>query len=252
MNGRVSLVSLFCRFTAIFHAPGWFGALRLLSVSSRLCKHFTGLRRSNGAGWAAVWWNCPHWHLVCRFLNVDMLIVTFKFLPCLTAHEKHPSLIYRKFRGFEHDFLKSLQFVHDVSPSCIVSTWDFCWWWRWFRRAIFSEMGFNFWGRCCITYGLSIFTYIRAQKTLGAAKTSAYYAVAPFVGAFLSFILLHENLSASYLIALLIMVLGTTLVTADTLIHHHSHEHTHTFTHTHDGTTHTLDELERCIQVNWI
>ena len=29
-------------------------------------------------------------------LNVDMLIVTFKFLPCLTAHEKHPSLIYRE------------------------------------------------------------------------------------------------------------------------------------------------------------
>ena len=29
-------------------------------------------------------------------LNVDMLIVTFKFLPCLTAHEKHSSLIYRE------------------------------------------------------------------------------------------------------------------------------------------------------------
>ncbi len=29
-------------------------------------------------------------------LNVDMLIVTFKFLPCLTVHEKHPSLIYRE------------------------------------------------------------------------------------------------------------------------------------------------------------
>jgi len=30
-------------------------------------------------------------------LNVDMLIVTFKFLPCPTAHEKHPLLIYRYF-----------------------------------------------------------------------------------------------------------------------------------------------------------
>ena len=29
-------------------------------------------------------------------LNVDMLIVTFKLLPCLTVHEKHPSLIYRE------------------------------------------------------------------------------------------------------------------------------------------------------------
>ena len=30
-------------------------------------------------------------------LNVDMFIVTFKYLPCLTAHEKHPSLFYRSF-----------------------------------------------------------------------------------------------------------------------------------------------------------
>lgn len=36
-----------------------------------------------------------------------------------------------------------------------------------------------------VAYGLSIFLYVRAQNTLGAAKTSAYYAVAPFVGAFL-------------------------------------------------------------------
>ena len=29
-------------------------------------------------------------------LNVDILIVTFKFLPCLTAYENTPSLIYRE------------------------------------------------------------------------------------------------------------------------------------------------------------
>lgn len=44
-----------------------------------------------------------------------------------------------------------------------------------------------------IAYGLSIFTYIRAQKTLGAAKTGAYYAVAPFIGIFLSFMILGES-----------------------------------------------------------
>ena len=42
-----------------------------------------------------------------------------------------------------------------------------------------------------VAYGLSIFLYVRAQNTLGAAKTSAYYAVAPFVGAFLSFVFLR-------------------------------------------------------------
>ena len=68
-----------------------------------------------------------------------------------------------------------------------------------------------------VAYGLSIFTYIRAQKTLGAAKTSAYYAVAPFIGAFLSFILLHESLTIVYLIALAVMIAGTAFVVSDTM-----------------------------------
>lgn len=89
-----------------------------------------------------------------------------------------------------------------------------------------------------VAYGLSIFTYIKAQKVLGAAKTSAYYAIAPFIGAFLSFVLLQEILTVSYLIALLIMVVGTIFVIADTLVHHHAHVHVHTFVHTHNGTTH--------------
>lgn len=68
-----------------------------------------------------------------------------------------------------------------------------------------------------IAYGLSIFTYIRAQKTLGAAKTSAYYAVAPFIGALLSFVFLRESLSMEYIIALAIMIIGTAFVVSDTL-----------------------------------
>lgn len=66
-------------------------------------------------------------------------------------------------------------------------------------------------------YGLSIFTYVRAQKTLGAARTSAYYAAAPFLGALLSFLLLGEALSPRYAAALLIMAAGTALVVWDTL-----------------------------------
>lgn len=90
-----------------------------------------------------------------------------------------------------------------------------------------------------VAYGLSIFMYIRAQKTLGAAKTSAYYAVAPFIGAFLSFVILHEELTAAYLIALLFMAAGAILVVADTLVNNHTHEHTHTFSHSHNGSVHT-------------
>ncbi len=90
-----------------------------------------------------------------------------------------------------------------------------------------------------IAYGLSIFMYVRAQKELGASKTSAYYAIAPFVGALLSFIILSESINEYYLIALFIMLVGSALVVIDTMILNHSHIHTHTFVHTHDGSTHT-------------
>ena len=90
-----------------------------------------------------------------------------------------------------------------------------------------------------VAYGLSIFLYVRAQSVLGAAKTSAYYAVAPFVGALLSFVILRERLSWLYFAALLVMLGGAALVVVDTLKRNHAHLHVHTFTHTHDGSTHT-------------
>ncbi len=68
-----------------------------------------------------------------------------------------------------------------------------------------------------VAYGLSIFLYVRAQNTLGATKTSAYYAVAPFIGVFLSFVFLRERLTWMYLAALTVMVVGAVLVVADTL-----------------------------------
>ncbi|MBR1750815.1 MAG: hypothetical protein IJ740_08040 [Ruminococcus sp.] len=49
----------------------------------------------------------------------------------------------------------------------------------------------------------------------------------------------RQVLSASYFAALIIMIVGTALVAADTLGRKHTHEHTHNFTHTHNGSTHT-------------
>lgn len=68
-----------------------------------------------------------------------------------------------------------------------------------------------------VAYGCSIFLYIRAQRDLGAAKTSAYYSIAPFIGTFLSFLLTGETLSLSYLIGLCFMIIGTVFVVSDTL-----------------------------------
>ena len=90
-----------------------------------------------------------------------------------------------------------------------------------------------------VAYGLSIFFYIKAQNIIGASKTSAYYAIAPFIGTFLSFVIFKEKPTLTYFIALAIMILGTVIVVVDTLAKKHNHTHKHTVTHTHDGSTHT-------------
>ena len=89
-----------------------------------------------------------------------------------------------------------------------------------------------------VAYGLSIFFYVRAQETLGAAKTSAYYAAAPFIGALMSFVILREKLSGTYILALAVMLAGSVLVVIDTMIQRHSHTHRHAYIHSHNGMTH--------------
>mgnify|MGYP006324673399 FL=1 len=66
-----------------------------------------------------------------------------------------------------------------------------------------------------ISYGLSINFYIKAQKDLGAAKTSAYYAIAPFLGVAFSMILLHERPGIQFYVGLVIMVIATILMIED-------------------------------------
>lgn len=60
-------------------------------------------------------------------------------------------------------------------------------------------------------YGFSIFFYVYAQRELGAAKTSAYYAIAPFIGTALSIIIFREKITISFVIALFIMIAGAYL-----------------------------------------
>jgi len=60
-----------------------------------------------------------------------------------------------------------------------------------------------------VAYGLSIYFYIYAQRDLGAARTSTYYAVSPFIGTGLSLMIFKELPSASFIAALLIMAAGT-------------------------------------------
>jgi len=91
-----------------------------------------------------------------------------------------------------------------------------------------------------VAYGLSINFYIMAQKDLGAAKTSAYYSVAPFLGVAFSMFLLKERPSLQFFVAFLIMIFSTILMVKDTIELQHTHEHrhgdlVHTHLHTHSG-----------------
>ena len=59
-----------------------------------------------------------------------------------------------------------------------------------------------------VAYGLSIYFYTYAQRTIGAAKTSTYYALAPFIGALLSILILGEPITMTFIIASVIMAVG--------------------------------------------
>lgn len=92
-----------------------------------------------------------------------------------------------------------------------------------------------------VAYGLSINFYIRAQKDLGAAKTSAYYSIAPFLGVAFSFFLPGQTVGIQFFAGLAIMVVSTVLMVKDTISLQHDHEHTHQHTHehSHNGVSHT-------------
>lgn len=75
---------------------------------------------------------------------------------------------------------------------------------------------------CCVlllgfvSYGLSIHYYISAQKELGAAKTSAFYSIAPFLGVAFGMAMLGEKPNLNFYIGLLIMAVAAIFMVKDT------------------------------------
>lgn len=97
-----------------------------------------------------------------------------------------------------------------------------------------------------VAYGLSIYFYISAQRTLGAARTSAYYAAAPFIGVIISWIFLKESITNSFLVSLGIMLIGTYFAVSEDHAHGHvheimNHEHKHSHDDGHHGHTHEFE-----------
>jgi len=84
-------------------------------------------------------------------------------------------------------------------------------------------------------YGVSLVLFVLSLRGLGASRTGAYFASAPFIGGVFALIVLREPFSASILMGGALMLIGVILhLTED---HRHEHEHksmTHTHSHVHD------------------
>lgn len=91
-----------------------------------------------------------------------------------------------------------------------------------------------------VAYGLSIYCYILAQRELGAARTSAYYAVAPFIGLLLSIMIFGQQITTIFFIALVVMIAGAYCAVSERHKHSHIHEEaTHEHRHNHSDSHHT-------------
>jgi drug/metabolite transporter (DMT)-like permease len=90
-----------------------------------------------------------------------------------------------------------------------------------------------------VCYGLSIWLFILALRGMGAARTSALFGTAPFIGAALALVLFRGSFTWQFLAALPLMAAGTWLLVGETHAHHHAHAATaHEHRHRHDDLHH--------------
>jgi drug/metabolite transporter (DMT)-like permease len=85
-----------------------------------------------------------------------------------------------------------------------------------------------------IGYGVSLTLFVRALRYLGAARTSAYFSTAPFIGAVLALAAFSGSLSLNIVIAGALMAVGVYLHLSESHGHEHVHgviEHEHSHTH---------------------
>jgi drug/metabolite transporter (DMT)-like permease len=85
-------------------------------------------------------------------------------------------------------------------------------------------------------YGVSLVLFVRALRHLGAARTSAYFSTAPFIGALLAVLFFFEPVTIGLVAAAALMAAGLYLHLRET--HHHDHAHgemEHEHQHEHDA-----------------
>ena len=83
-------------------------------------------------------------------------------------------------------------------------------------------------------YGISLVLFVLSLRNLGTARTGAYFSTAPFVGASLSLLLLHETPDIAFWSAGTLMAIGVWLHVSERHAHEHEHkalEHDHRHVH---------------------
>lgn len=95
-------------------------------------------------------------------------------------------------------------------------------------------------------YGASLVLFMRGLRSLGAARTGAYFSLAPFIGAVIAVALFGEPLTLRLVVAGSLMGLGLYLHLAERHEHEHEHEmleHDHAHVHDeHHRHTHRQDD----------
>jgi drug/metabolite transporter (DMT)-like permease len=84
-------------------------------------------------------------------------------------------------------------------------------------------------------YGVSLALFVVALRLLGTARTGAYFATAPFIGAAASFAILGESPDVLFWLASVLIAAGVALHLSER--HRHLHDHdalAHSHSHTHD------------------
>ncbi len=85
-----------------------------------------------------------------------------------------------------------------------------------------------------VGYGLSLVLFVYALRGLGTSRTSAYFSVAPFVGALVAVVFLDEPFTVAFMFAGALMGWGVWLHVTERHLHDHEHgviEHEHAHEH---------------------
>jgi hypothetical protein len=95
-----------------------------------------------------------------------------------------------------------------------------------------------------LSYGVSLVLFVRALRHLGAGRTSAYFSIAPFVGALIGILALGDFITLRLGMAAALMMIGVWLHLSErhehehlheTLEHEHRHHHDQHHRHDHDS-----------------